>query len=112
MLWGSILEFQGAHEVLIKTTGSDKLRFIVVLGYIASGNKLPPIVIFKLKKIPKCKFLRDIVVTIAPHANMIGNLMISTYIPRVIRARPDGFFKNKGIVFVDHHRSHVHDNVR
>ncbi|CAG8773192.1 9122_t:CDS:2, partial [Acaulospora morrowiae] len=40
-----------------------------------------------------------------------GDLMISTYIPRVIRARPNGFFKNKGIIFVDRHNSHIRDDV-
>ncbi|CAG8828486.1 5432_t:CDS:2, partial [Dentiscutata erythropus] len=38
-------------------------------------------------------------------------LMISTYILCVIRARPNGFFKNKGVKFVDRHSSHVHDDV-
>ncbi|CAG8798901.1 24757_t:CDS:2 [Dentiscutata erythropus] len=47
----------------------------------------------------------------APCANMIGDLMISTYIPQVIRARLNGFFKSKGIIFVDRHRSHVHNDV-
>ena len=37
--------------------------------------------------------------------------MISTYIPRVIRARPNGFFKNKGVIFVDRHGSHIRDDV-
>ena len=53
---GSTLEFQSAHEVPIKTTGSDKLRFTVVLGYTASEDKLPPAIIFKLKKKPRGKF--------------------------------------------------------
>lgn len=37
--------------------------------------------------------------------------MISTYIPQAIRARPNGFFKNKGIIFVDAHRSHIRSDV-
>ncbi|CAG8656476.1 12168_t:CDS:2 [Dentiscutata erythropus] len=84
------------REVPIKTMGNEKLRFTVVLGYTVSREKLPPAVIFfKLKKKPKGKFPRDVVVTMAPCANMIGDLMISTYIPQVIRARPNGFFKSK-----------------
>ncbi|CAG8784304.1 18847_t:CDS:2, partial [Dentiscutata erythropus] len=47
----------------------------------------------------------------APCANMRADLMISTYIPKVIRARLEGFFKSKGIIFVDRHRSHVQDDV-
>ena len=108
---GSTLEFQGTREVPIKTTGSDKVRFTIVLGYTASGDKLLPTVIFKLKKKPRGKFPRDIVVTTAPYTNIIGDLMISTYISQVIWARPNGFFKNKGVVFVDRHRSYVRDDV-
>ncbi|CAG8539661.1 4234_t:CDS:2 [Dentiscutata erythropus] len=83
MPWNSTIDFQGVCEVPIKTTGSDKLRFIVVLGYWT-----------------------------APHANMKGDLMISTYIPQAIRSRPNGFFKSKSIIFVDGHRSHVRDDVK
>ncbi|CAG8749481.1 16633_t:CDS:2, partial [Dentiscutata erythropus] len=39
------------------------------------------------------------------------DLMISTYIPQVIWTRPNGFFKSKGIIFVDMHHSHVYDDV-
>ncbi|CAG8639559.1 9165_t:CDS:2, partial [Ambispora leptoticha] len=56
-------------------------------------------------------FPRNIVVATAPCANMIGDLMISTYIPQVIRARPNGFFKSKGIIFIDRHLSHIRDDV-
>ena len=52
----STIDFKGVREVPVKTTGSDKLRFTVVLGYMASGEKLPPMIIFKLKKKPKGKF--------------------------------------------------------
>ncbi|CAG8785957.1 28829_t:CDS:2, partial [Dentiscutata erythropus] len=64
----STYDFKGVREVPIKTTGSDKLRFTVVLGYTASGVKLPPMT--------KC------------------------------------FFKCKGIIFVDGHRSHIRDDVK
>jgi len=107
----STIEFEGVREVPIKTTGSDKVRFTVVLGYTASGDKLPPTVIFKLKNKPKGRFPRDVVVATASHANMKGDLMVSTYIPRVIRARPNGFFKDKGVIFVDRHRSHIREDV-
>ena len=52
----STIEFEGVREVPIRTTGSDKVRFTVVLGYTASGDKLPPTVIFKLKNKPKGRF--------------------------------------------------------
>lgn len=46
----------GAKDVLVKTTGHDKLRFTVVLTVSASGVKLKPMIIFKnLKNVPKLK---------------------------------------------------------
>lgn len=107
----STIDFKGTREVPVKTTSNEKLRFTVVLGYTTAGEKLPPTVIFKLKKNPKGRFPRDVVVTTAPSACMSGNLMLFTYISRVIRARPNGFFKNKGIIFLDAHCSHNRDDV-
>ena len=46
----------GCKDVLVKTTGHDKLRFTVVLTITASGKKLKPMIIFKnLQKVPKLK---------------------------------------------------------
>lgn len=46
----------GAKDVLIKTTGYEKMRFTVVLSVTASGKRLDPMLIFKnLKDIPKLK---------------------------------------------------------
>ena len=42
--------------ILIKTTGHEKTHFTVVLACMASGEKLPPMVIFKRKTMPKDKF--------------------------------------------------------
>ena len=46
----STIDFKGTREVPVKTTANEKLQFTVVLGYIAARKKLPPVVIFKLKK--------------------------------------------------------------
>ena len=45
---------KGSKDVLITTTGYDKLRLTVVLTITASGGKLSPMIIFKnLKNVPK-----------------------------------------------------------
>ena len=45
-----------AKVILSKTTGNEKLRFIVVLTITAPGRKLVPMIMFKnLKSIPKPK---------------------------------------------------------
>ncbi|CAG8482699.1 2292_t:CDS:2 [Dentiscutata erythropus] len=107
----STINFWGVRTVPIRTTGYEKLQFTVVLGFTASGYKLPPIVIFKLKKVPKRKFPRDIVVASASKGTIHSDLMLSTYIPKVIQERPNRFFLKKGILFVDCHGSHIRGNV-
>ncbi|CAM4685133.1 unnamed protein product [Lepidochelys kempii] len=43
----------GEKTVLIKTTGHEKIHFRMVLLCSANGSKLPPVVIFKRKTLPK-----------------------------------------------------------
>src|ERR1043165_747488 len=52
----------GAKTISIRTTGYEKTNFTVVLACMADGTKLPPLIIFKLKKVSKGKFLSDIIV--------------------------------------------------
>ena len=47
------VDTSGKKTFLIKTTGYEKNHFTVVLACIADGNKLPPIIIFKRKTMPK-----------------------------------------------------------
>jgi hypothetical protein len=47
------IENRGAKSVQIRTTGNEKNRFTCVLTVLADGTKLPPIVIFKGKQMPK-----------------------------------------------------------
>ncbi|CAG8773808.1 16650_t:CDS:2, partial [Dentiscutata erythropus] len=97
--------------ISIIVTKARELAKTLELGFAASGYKLPPMVIFKLQKVPKRQFPRNVVVAAAPNGTMHKNLMLSTYISKVIRARPESFFKNKDILFVDCHTSYTHDEV-
>jgi hypothetical protein len=44
-----MLEKKGVKEVLLKTTGCEKLRLTVMLAATADGRKLPPLLILKGK---------------------------------------------------------------
>ena len=44
---------KGAKSVLVKTTGSEKMRVTVMLCALADGRKLPPFVILKRKNLPE-----------------------------------------------------------
>ena len=44
---------KGAKTIMIKTSGNEKMRYTVVLACCADGTKLPPLLIFKRKMLPK-----------------------------------------------------------
>ena len=54
-----IVEEKGKKDILLSTTGSEKLRFTVVLCTTAGGDKLKPMVIFKRKTKPPGQFEED-----------------------------------------------------
>jgi len=43
-------------RINIQTTGHERSHFTVVLACMADGTKLPPLIIFKLKKVPRVNF--------------------------------------------------------
>jgi len=54
---------KGVKEVLLKTTGCEKLRLTVMLAATADGRKLPLLLILKRKTLPKSEaFPKDVIV--------------------------------------------------
>ena len=47
------IDFKGAKSISMKTTGSEKSRFTVMLTCAGDGCKLPPYIIFRRKTLPK-----------------------------------------------------------
>ena len=56
----------GLKSFIIRTTDHDKTHFTAVLGCMADGTKLPPMVIFKLKTMSKEKFLVGVIIYVHP----------------------------------------------
>lgn len=52
----------GNKTISIRTCGYEKSGFTVVLSCMADGKKLPPMIIFKLKKIPRLTFPSGVIV--------------------------------------------------
>ena len=57
------LNLKGAKEVSVATTGHERSNFTVVLCITANGSKLPPMVIFKRKTVPKGCNSKDIIIS-------------------------------------------------
>ena len=66
----------GTRTVSIRTTGHERTNFTVVLTCMADGTKLPPLIIFKLKKIPKGNFSSGVIVRANPTGWMNENEML------------------------------------
>jgi len=53
VLSNKTVDVKGAKKIMIKIHGHEKMRYTVVLGCCADGTKLPPLLIFQRKMLPK-----------------------------------------------------------
>jgi len=74
------VDVKGAKTIMIKSSGKEKMCYAVVLVCCADGTKLPPLLIFKRKTLPK-----DII----PHG---------IYIHVHSEGRMDGWRRNEAVV--------------
>lgn len=103
---------KGESSVTLKTTGHEKTHFTCVLSCTASGEKLPPMVIFKRTTMPKEKFPRGIVVKVNKKGWMTESLMHEWH-TECYGKRPGGFFhRNKALLVLDSMRAHITDSVK
>ena len=103
------VEKKGSKSVTIQTTGHEKASFTVVLGCCASGDKLPPMLIFKRKTAIKEKLPAGVIVSNNEKGWMDQEQMLK-WINMCYRRRPDGFFTSKkAILVMDSMRAHITD---
>ena len=77
----------------MKTTGSDKLRFTLMLCAYNNGRKCRSAIVFKeLKKVPKVKFPTGIDIMVAPKGSINGEVMNEW--KKSFGKRPGGVFFN------------------
>ena len=62
LLSNTTIDELGTRTVSIRITGHERTNFTVVLTCMADGTKLPPLIIFKLKKIPKGNFSSGVII--------------------------------------------------
>ncbi|GES84778.1 pogo transposable element with KRAB domain [Rhizophagus clarus] len=64
------IEQSGTKTVSILSTGHERSNFTVVLACMADGTKLPPVIIFKLKNIPREVFPDGVIIRTNPEGWM------------------------------------------
>jgi hypothetical protein len=100
----------GAKTISIRTTGHEKTNFTVVLTCMADGTKLSPLVIFKLKKIPKGNFPPEVIVRANPTGWMNENEMLywieNVWIKRAMLSNP------QSLLVLDSFSAHIVNSVK
>ncbi|KAF4804494.1 hypothetical protein TURU_007260 [Turdus rufiventris] len=112
MLLTQTVEQTRTSTVPIRTTGKEKTSFTVVLGVWSNGQKLCPMVIFKIKTLPKDKFPKGIVVAVNPKGWMDEHVM-RTWLMEVYTRTPDRFFNQlPALLIFDSMRAHKTESMK
>uniref|UniRef100_A0A674I2H4 DDE-1 domain-containing protein n=1 Tax=Terrapene triunguis TaxID=2587831 RepID=A0A674I2H4_9SAUR len=102
----------GEKTVLIKTSGHEKIHFTVVLSCLANGSKLPPVVVFKRKTLPKnMKFPAGVIVC-AHEKGWMDESETIEWLEKVWNKRPGALFKKPAMLVWDMFRAHKTDEVK
>jgi len=75
VLSNKTVDGKDGKTVMIKTSGNEKTRYTVVLACCADGTKLPPLLIFKRKTLPKDEIPHGIFVHVCYKGWMDGEGM-------------------------------------
>jgi hypothetical protein len=105
------VDYKGAKTVHIRTTGNDKNRFTCVLAVLGDGTKLPPMVIFKGKRLQKGDYPPDLIVRMNKDGWMTENL-ITDWLDTVWGQRVKRHGKKRSLFVVDSFRGHLTQSVK
>ena len=110
MLPRSTVHKKGAKSVVVKSTGHERSRYTVVLACMADGSKLPPMLIFKRKTMPKVKFPKGVLV----HVNEKGWMdedACKLWVRKIWQNRPGGLHRRKSLLVWDRFSAHLTEGV-
>lgn len=105
------VDIKGRKSITIKTTGNEKNRFTVVLTCCADGSKLPPMIIFKRKKIPKNEIPEGIIVHVQGSGWMDEQGM-KVWSSEVLLKRQGGKEKNPALLVFDSFKAHLSEQFK
>ena len=90
----------------------EKLRLTVMLATNADGRKLPSLLIFKRKTLPKSEaFLKDVIVRAQEKGWMMDELMLER-LKIVWGCRPRAFLNHPSMLVLDAFKGHLTDSVK
>lgn len=105
------VDLKGIKTVAIKTSGHEKDHFTCVLACCADGTKLPPMLIFKRKTMPKGKLPPGIFVHVQEKGWMDQTGM-DLWFKRIWNKRPGALLKEPAMLVIDSFRGHLTTDVK
>jgi len=100
----------GTRTVNIRTTGHERSHFTVVLACMADGTKLPPLIIFKLKNVPRISFPSNVFVRANP-SGWMNEIEMVWWIENVWTMRSP-FSKPQSLLVMDSFSAHITDSAK
>ena len=104
-------DVKGAKTIMIKTSGNEKMHYTVVLAYCADGTKLPPLLIFKRKMLPKDVIPHGIYIHGHSKGRMDGEGM-KLWLQKVWSKHPSGLLKKPSLLVYDQFKAHVTESTK
>jgi transposase-like protein len=105
------VEQRGTKTISTLSTGHERANFTVVLACMADGTKLPPVIIFKLVKIPRGEFPDGVIIRANPKGWMNEDEMI-WWIENVWTQRARRGVNPRSLLVLDSFTAHKTDAVK
>jgi hypothetical protein len=106
------LEKKGVKEVLLKTTGCEKVQLTVMLTASVGGRKLPPLLSLKRKTSPKSdSFLKDVIVRAQEKGCMMKELLLE-WLKIGWICRPGALLNQPAMLILDALKGHLTDSMK
>ena len=106
------LEKKGVKEVLLKTTGCEKLRLTVMLAATTDGRKLPTLLILKRKTLTQIRGVYELRYSQCPEKGWMTEVLMLEWLKMVWRRRPRAFLNQPSMHILDAFIGHLTDSMK
>lgn len=110
---GTSLEIRGSREVAVKSCGSEKKSFTVMLTASADGRKLPPYLLLERKRVVPglAKFSKVLVIEYGCSSGWMDDSTTAAYLQKVLGNKPFWGNQNRLLVW-DSFRAHISQSTK
>jgi len=105
------IEQRDTKTVSILSTGHERSNFTVVLGCLADGTKLPPVIIFKLVNVPREEFPDGVIIR-ANAKGWMNEDEMSWWVENVWTQRASRASNPRSLLVLDAFTAHRTDTVK